>query len=149
MEAAGDDAALEPDQASTAHVLISYRMVPPLRRLAKPPFFYLFSMTVDLTEFTMITSTAVLFGKATLHMAPSWLVLVGVLAPSMGIAWSLAFPYIQRELGWSNLRIVTLLALLVSCTCVRVFRVHSVSEAQSAIRRAHHFWRDVWPRDIL
>ena len=72
-------------------------------------------MTVDLIEFTMITSTAVLFGKTTLHMAPFWLVLVGVLAPSMGIAWSLALPYIQRELGWSNLRIVTLLALLVSC----------------------------------
>ena len=63
VEAAGDDAALEPDQATTTHVPISFRMVPPLRRSAKPPFFYIFSMTVDLIEFTMITSTAVLFGR--------------------------------------------------------------------------------------
>ena len=34
-------------------------------------------------------------------------------------------------------------------TCVRVSRVYTVREVQSAIRRAHHSWRDVWPRGIL
>lgn len=48
-------------------------------------------------------------------MTPSWLVLIGVLTPLMGIFGSLAFPYIQRRLGWSNLRIVIFLALAVSC----------------------------------
>ncbi|KIM61007.1 hypothetical protein SCLCIDRAFT_93871, partial [Scleroderma citrinum Foug A] len=65
--------------------------------------------------FTTITGAAVLFGKTTLHMTPSWLVLIGVLTPLMGIVGSLAFPYIQRRLGWSNLRIVIFLALAVSC----------------------------------
>ncbi|KAL4062430.1 autophagy-related protein 22-like protein [Scleroderma yunnanense] len=65
--------------------------------------------------FTTITSTAVLFGKTTLHMAPSWLVLIGAITPLMGIAGSLVFPYLQRRLGWSNLRIVVLLVLMVSC----------------------------------
>ena len=63
----------------------------------------------------MITSTVVLFGKITVHMVPSWLVLIGVLVPSVGITGLLAFPYIQHRLGWSNLQIATLLALLVSC----------------------------------
>ena len=67
------------------------------------------------TGFTTITGAAVLFGKTTLHMAPSGLVLIGILAPLMGIVGSLAFPHIQRRLGWSNLRIVIFLALAVSC----------------------------------
>ena len=48
MEAVGDDIALEPDQATTTHIPVSCRMVPPLRRSVKPPSYYLFPMTVEL-----------------------------------------------------------------------------------------------------
>ena len=79
-------------------------MVPPLDGQS---ILLLLSLSND-HGFTMITNTAILFGKTTLHMAQ--LVLVGVFALSKGIAGLLAFPYTQRKLGWSNLRIVTLLA---------------------------------------
>ena len=65
-------------------------------------------MTVDLNRVYDDHQYSNLFGKTTLHMAR--LVLIGVFALSKGIAGSLEFPYTQRKLGWSNLRIVTLLA---------------------------------------
>ncbi|KAG6848694.1 hypothetical protein H0H93_014822 [Arthromyces matolae] len=54
--------------------------------------------------FTTITSTAILFGKTTLNMQPSALILVGVLTPTSGILGSLAWPHLQRRYGWSNLK---------------------------------------------
>lgn len=39
MEAAGGDVALEPDQATATHILISYCMLPPLQWPVKPPFY--------------------------------------------------------------------------------------------------------------
>lgn len=65
--------------------------------------------------FTTITSTAVLFAKTTLHMEPSWLVLIGAITPAMGITGSLVFPYLQRKLSWSNLKVVVILVIMVSC----------------------------------
>ncbi|KAF8552695.1 autophagy-type protein 22 [Imleria badia] len=65
--------------------------------------------------FTTITSTAILFGKTTLHMAPSSLVLIGAITPASGILGSLVFPALQRRFGWSNLYVLVLLVLLVSC----------------------------------
>ena len=78
VETAGNDVALEPDQATTAHVPISCHMVLPLT-VSQTTF--LLSLSND-RGFTTITSTMVLFGKTTLCMAPSWLVPIGALALS-------------------------------------------------------------------
>ncbi|KAJ6632521.1 autophagy-related protein 22-like protein [Mycena sp. CBHHK59/15] len=64
--------------------------------------------------FTTITSTAVLFGKTTLHMQPSALILIGVLTPLSGILGSLLWPFLQRRYGWSNLRVIIMLVMLAS-----------------------------------
>jgi MFS-type transporter involved in bile tolerance (Atg22 family) len=64
--------------------------------------------------FTTITSTAVLFGKTTLHMQPSALILVGVLTPTSGIIGSLVWPVFQRRYKWSNLKVLIILVILAS-----------------------------------
>ncbi|KAI9566609.1 autophagy-related protein 22-like protein [Boletus coccyginus] len=64
--------------------------------------------------FTTITSTAILFGKTTLHMDASSLVLIGAITPASGILGSLVFPALQRRFGWSNLHVLVLLVLFVS-----------------------------------
>lgn len=64
--------------------------------------------------FTTITSTAILFGKTSLNMQPSALILIGVLTPSSGILGSLLWPVIQRRLGYSNLRILVVLVVMAS-----------------------------------
>ena len=67
-----------------------------------------------LKGFTTITSTAILFGKTTLHMSPSALILIGILTPTSGIMGSLAWPILQRKFGWSNLKILMLLVIMAS-----------------------------------
>jgi UMF1 family MFS transporter len=69
---------------------------------------------VSTAGFTTITSTAVLFGKTTLHMQPSSLILVGVLAPMSGITGSLAWPFLQRKFKWSNLKVLIILVVMAS-----------------------------------
>ncbi|CAL1702570.1 unnamed protein product [Somion occarium] len=64
--------------------------------------------------FTTITSTAVLFGKTTLHMPASSLILIGVITPTSGIIGSLVWPMIQRRLGWSNIRVLVTLVGMAS-----------------------------------
>ncbi|KAF8804030.1 MFS general substrate transporter [Phlegmacium glaucopus] len=64
--------------------------------------------------FTTITSTAILFGKTTLHMSPSALILVGVLTPTSGILGSLAWPFLQRRFAWTNLQVLVLLVIMAS-----------------------------------
>ncbi|KAG1734927.1 autophagy-related protein 22-like protein [Suillus paluster] len=64
--------------------------------------------------FTTITSTAILFGKTTLHMEPSSLVLIGAITPTSGIIGSLVFPTLQRKFMWSNLHVLVLLVTMVS-----------------------------------
>ncbi|KAF8197141.1 MFS general substrate transporter [Pholiota molesta] len=64
--------------------------------------------------FTTITSTAILFGKTTLHMSPSALILIGVLTPTSGIAGSLLWPVLQRKFGWTNLKVLVILVILAS-----------------------------------
>ena len=59
-------------------------------------------------------STAVLFGKTTLHMQPGSLIVIGVLTPLAGIGGSLLWPFLQRTFGWSNLRVLTTLVILAS-----------------------------------
>jgi MFS transporter, UMF1 family len=56
----------------------------------------------------------VLFGKTSLNMTASGLILIGALTPSAGIAGSLFWPWLQRRLCWSNLRVLTALVVLVS-----------------------------------
>ncbi|PBK98439.1 MFS general substrate transporter [Armillaria gallica] len=64
--------------------------------------------------FTTITSTAILFGKTSLNMQPSALILIGVLTPCAGILGSLLWPLIQRKFLWSNLKVLTILVVLCS-----------------------------------
>ncbi|KAK0502268.1 autophagy-related protein 22-like protein [Armillaria luteobubalina] len=64
--------------------------------------------------FTTITSTAILFGKTSLNMQPSALILIGVLTPCAGILGSLLWPQIQRKFLWSNLKILVILVVLCS-----------------------------------
>ncbi|KAF8151761.1 autophagy-related protein 22-like protein [Crassisporium funariophilum] len=64
--------------------------------------------------FTTITSTAILFGKTTLHMSPSALILVGVLTPTSGILGSLAWPILQRRFAWTNLQVLVGLVIMAS-----------------------------------
>jgi len=48
-------------------------------------------------------------------MDASSLVLIGAITPASGILGSLVFPALQRRFGWSNLHVLVLLVLLVSC----------------------------------
>lgn len=64
--------------------------------------------------FTTITSTAILFGKTSLHMSASSLILIGILTPTSGIIGSLVWPMIQRRVGWSNLKILVMLVVMAS-----------------------------------
>ncbi|RDB21916.1 Autophagy-related protein 22-1 [Hypsizygus marmoreus] len=64
--------------------------------------------------FTTITSTAILFGKTTLNMQPSALILIGVLTPTSGILGSLAWPVLQRRYGWTNLKVIVILVVMAS-----------------------------------
>ncbi|KZT65525.1 MFS general substrate transporter [Daedalea quercina L-15889] len=77
-------------------------------------FIYLAAWFLLSDGFTTITSTALLFGKTTLGMPPSALILIGVLTPSAGILGSLAWPVLQRRLAWSNLRILVVLVVMAS-----------------------------------
>lgn len=64
--------------------------------------------------FSSISSTAMLFGKTSLNMPPSSLIVVGALAPSAGIFGSLVWPIIQRRMGWTNKRVLVILLVLAS-----------------------------------
>ncbi|THH32735.1 hypothetical protein EUX98_g1445 [Antrodiella citrinella] len=64
--------------------------------------------------FTTIISTAVLFGKVTLHMSPSSLTLIAILAPTSGILGSLVMPALQKRFAWTNVRVLVTLILLAS-----------------------------------
>ncbi|OBZ73290.1 Autophagy-related protein 22-2 [Grifola frondosa] len=77
-------------------------------------FIYLAAWFLLSDGFTTITSTALLFGKTTLHMTPSALILIGVLTPSAGILGSLAWPALQRRLRWTNLRVLVVLVIMAS-----------------------------------
>ena len=150
MEVVGDDVALEPDQATTTHISVSCRMVPPLRRSVKPPSYYLFPMTVELygvyddhqyngsvrkddaTHCAFLARPhrrpCAFHGHRQFARIPLYLAQTGLVEPPDH--------HLARSPGIVHTR-------------VRVSRVYTVREVQSAIRRAHHSWRDVWPCDIL
>lgn len=48
-------------------------------------------------------------------MSSASLVLIGAITPASGILGSLVFPALQRRFGWSNLYVLVLLVLIVSC----------------------------------
>ncbi|KAI0738174.1 autophagy-related protein 22-like protein [Daedaleopsis nitida] len=77
-------------------------------------FVYLAAWFLLSDGFTTITSTALLFAKTTLHMPASSLILIGALTPTAGIMGSLAWPALQRRLGWSNLRVLVVLVAMAS-----------------------------------
>lgn len=64
--------------------------------------------------FTTITSTALLFGKTTLHMPASSLIIVGILTNVSGILGSLAWPRIQAYFQWSNKKVLIVLVMMCS-----------------------------------
>ncbi|KAG2124332.1 autophagy-related protein 22-like protein [Suillus cothurnatus] len=53
--------------------------------------------------FTTITSSAILFGKTTLHMEALSPTLIGAITPFSGIIGSLVSPILQHQFMWSNL----------------------------------------------
>ncbi|KAI0697197.1 autophagy-type protein 22 [Cerioporus squamosus] len=77
-------------------------------------FIYLAAWFLLSDGFTTITSTALLFAKTTLHMPASSLIVIGALTPTAGILGSLAWPAIQRRLGWSNLQVLVVLVVMAS-----------------------------------
>ncbi|KAH6904940.1 autophagy-type protein 22 [Coprinopsis sp. MPI-PUGE-AT-0042] len=80
----------------------------------KNTFRYLAAWFLLSDGFTTITSTALLFAKTSLSMPPSSLILIGILTPVSGIIGSLIWPRIQRSVGWSNLRVLTILVVTAS-----------------------------------
>ncbi|CCL98874.1 uncharacterized protein FIBRA_00881 [Fibroporia radiculosa] len=84
-----------------------------IRKLSNT-FVYLAAWFLLSDGFTTITSTAILFGKTTLHMSPSALILIGALTPSAGIMGSLVWPLLQQRMGWSNLRVLVILVIMAS-----------------------------------
>ncbi|KAF9467609.1 autophagy-related protein 22-like protein [Collybia nuda] len=64
--------------------------------------------------FTTITSTAMLFGKTSLNMKPSALIVMGVIVPTSGILGSLLWPVLQRRYGWTNLKVIVILVTMAS-----------------------------------
>lgn len=90
--------------------MLRWREIKKLRNTFK----YLAAWFLLSDGFTTITSSAILFGKTTLNMQPTGLILIGVLSPTFAILGSLAWPYIQRKFQWSNLKVVIVLVLMAS-----------------------------------
>lgn len=55
-----------------------------------------------------------LFGKTTLNMQPSALIIMGVIVPTSGILGSLLWPILQRRYGWTNLKVIVILVTMAS-----------------------------------
>ncbi|KIO32368.1 hypothetical protein M407DRAFT_108487 [Tulasnella calospora MUT 4182] len=83
-------------------------------RKLRNTFWFLTAWFLLSDGFTTITSTAILFAKTTLHMPATSLVLIGAITPLSGIIGSLAWPRLQRKLGWSNLRALVALVLVAA-----------------------------------
>ncbi|KZO90740.1 MFS general substrate transporter [Calocera viscosa TUFC12733] len=91
------------------------RMLLPSNMLKlKHTFLFLAAWFLLSDAFTTISSTAILFGKTALHMPPTSLILVAVLAPSAGVAGALTCNALQHRYGLSNLRVLSLLVLAVT-----------------------------------
>ncbi|KAG1743881.1 autophagy-related protein 22-like protein [Suillus lakei] len=91
----------EPESAAWKRlgVMLRWREIKRLQHT----FRYLAAWFLLSDGFTTITSTAILFGKTTLHMQASSLVLIGAITPLSGIIGSLISPILQRKFMWSNL----------------------------------------------
>ncbi|KAF4583977.1 Autophagy protein 22 [Pleurotus pulmonarius] len=84
-----------------------------IKRL-KNTFKYLAAWFLLSDGFTTITSTAILFGKTSLHMKPNALIIVGALTPACGIVGSIVWPMLQRRNLWSNQKILVVLVMMAS-----------------------------------
>ncbi|KAK7440645.1 Autophagy protein 22 [Stygiomarasmius scandens] len=85
----------------------------------KNTFKYLGAWFLLSDGFSSITSTAMLFGKTSLHMSASGLILIGILTPLSAIGGSLVWPRVQKRWGVGNKEI--LLTLLVLASLVPVY----------------------------
>ncbi|EPQ53083.1 MFS general substrate transporter [Gloeophyllum trabeum ATCC 11539] len=90
--------------------MLSWREVKRLRNT----FRYLVAWFLLSDGFSTITSTAILFGKTTLHMPASSLILIGIITPFSGILGSLVVPVLQRRYHFTNLRILVTLVVIAS-----------------------------------
>ncbi|KAM0750426.1 MFS general substrate transporter [Meredithblackwellia eburnea MCA 4105] len=105
-------------RSSTASLAESWRgLGRMLREWRKLPqtFVFLGAWFLLSDSFATITSTAMLFGKTSLGMSTSNLVIIAVISPAAGIAGAVFFPQLQKSaLRWSNLHFLILLVLLAS-----------------------------------
>ncbi|KZT56223.1 MFS general substrate transporter [Calocera cornea HHB12733] len=91
-----------------------FRLLHPsnIRKL-RHTFLFLAAWFLLSDAFTTISSTAILFGKTSLHMPATALMLVAVLAPSAGVAGALTCNTLQHRFGWTNKRVLLFLVLAV------------------------------------
>lgn len=62
--------------------------------------------------FHTTTYTAILYASSTLRMSASKIILIGILTQLAGFASAILAPRLQRQLGYSNLRLLVVLVLL-------------------------------------
>ena len=84
-----------------------------IRKMANT-FKYLAAWFVLSDGLTTITATAILFARTKLHMPSTSLIILGALAPLMGVISSLVWPIIQRKIGWSTRSMLMLIVSLAS-----------------------------------
>ncbi|KAH8105196.1 MFS general substrate transporter [Cristinia sonorae] len=90
--------------------MLQWREIKKLRNT----FQYLAAWFLLSDGFTTIISTAVLFAKIVLHMPPSSLILVSIIAPTSGVLGSLVMPALQKRFAWTNVRVLVTLVLFAS-----------------------------------
>jgi len=115
LEEVRGNAPLDGNQETKEHLQVLGGLVPPLRWFViLLHSLKVYQLTFPVPGFVTITSTAVLFAKTVLFMPASSLIIVGVMVPTFGIIGSLAWPHLQRRLGFGNLRMVMILVILAS-----------------------------------
>lgn len=82
-------------------VLVEWRSVIFHRNMCRFSEFKYWLYTWSLA-FSTITSTAIIFGKTTLHMPSSHLILIGIITPATGILGALLAPSIQAKIPYCS-----------------------------------------------
>ncbi|EJU03963.1 MFS general substrate transporter [Dacryopinax primogenitus] len=80
----------------------------------KHTFLFLAAWFLLSDTFTTISSTAILFSKTSLHLPPTSLMLIAILAPCSGVIGALTCTALQQRYAWSNKRVLLTLVLLLT-----------------------------------
>ncbi|KAF8321216.1 autophagy-type protein 22 [Clavulina sp. PMI_390] len=83
-------------------------------RKLRNTFWFLFAWFILSDGFTTITSTAILFGKTSLHMGATSLMLIGAISPAAGVLGAIVAPIVQKRLDYSNLKMLVMLVSLAA-----------------------------------